>query len=206
MNELRRPVFFVSLFFAVLAAGCGPSFTPALEPGFAIPEGKVLVVGKVVLSPPFDAIGKKKIDKEPFEILMGTTFDLSQQIEEGAMYRVDEAIAPIIDSVFFFPLPPGVRYIRSGQIFKVIGHNMARPKAGQPIYEVLRVYRNIKVDAPANAKVVYIGTIVYQHDGKRTTSVTVRDEFDHAARELGKMKIPGLKSSDMVKKLAVVVK
>jgi hypothetical protein len=205
---IRRKAIFISflLLLMVVVAGCGPSFTEALKKGEDIPAGKVLAVGKIVLEPPFETMGKKKADDDPLEIQVGLTFDRSEQIKEGALYSPNEAISPAVNETFFFPLPQGTRYIRSGQVLKVIGHHINGPAAGTPIYEVLRLYKDVKLEIPGKAQVVYIGTIVYHHDGKRATSVSVRDEYENAVRELTKMKIAGLKGNGMVKKLAVVAK
>ncbi len=202
---MRWKEFAGILLFFTIFAGCGPSFTEALKQGDEVPDGTVLVVGKIVLEPSFEKMGKKKVDDEPLEIQVGMTADLSEQIKEGAMYMPTEAISPVINETFFFPMPAGVRYIRSGQVMKVVAHHINGPAAGSPIYEVLRVYKNIKLDVPGKAQAVYIGTIVYRHDGKRTTSVSVRDEYTSAARDLAKMKINGVKGA-MTKKLAAVVK
>ncbi len=202
---MRWKEFAGILLFFTIFAGCGPSFTDALKQGDEVPDGTVLVVGKIVLEPSFEKMGKKKVDDEPLEIQVGMTADLSEQIKEGAMYMPTEAISPVINETFFFPMPAGVRYIRSGQVMKVVAHHINGPAAGSPIYEVLRVYKNIKLDVPGKAQAVYIGTIVYRHDGKRTTSVSVRDEYTSAARDLAKMKINGVKGA-MTKKLAAVVK
>ena len=83
---------------------------------------------------------------------------------------------------------------------------MVGMKRGQPFFEVLNLYRNIKLDVPANTMAVYIGTIVYKHDGKRAVSVSVQDEYDQAMRELSRMNVQGLKPGSVVKRLAVVVK
>lgn len=205
---IQKKAGFVSilLFIMVVVAGCGPSFTETLKKGDNIPAGKVLAVGRIVLEPSFETMGKRKVDDNPQEIQVGLTFDLSEQIKEGALYSPNEAISPVVNETFFFPLPQGTRYIRTGQVMKVIGHHISGPAAGMPLYEVLRLYKNIKLEIPGKAPVVYIGTIVYHHDGKRATSVSVRDEYENAVRELAKKKIAGIKSNDMVKKLAVVVK
>ncbi len=203
---MRRKATFVStLLFVIVVAACGPSFTEALKKGDEVPAGTVIIVGKVVLEPSFETMGKKKVDDEPLDIQIGMTPDLSAQVKEGEIYMPAEAIAPVLNETFFFPVPAGVRFIRSGQVMKVVGHHINGPAAGQPIYEVLRVYRNIRLDVPGKAQAVYIGTIVYRHDGKRTTSVSIRDEYDSAARDLAKMKISGVKGG-MTKKLAAVVK
>jgi hypothetical protein len=203
----REKIFlYVLLLLVVIAAGCGPSFTEALKKGESIPEGKILVVGRIAIEPSFETSGQKKADDDPLQIQVGLTFDLSVQVKEGALYSPNEAFSPVVNETFFFPLPQGNRYIRSGQVMKVIGYHINGPARGTPIYEVLRMYKNIKLEIPGKAQIVYIGTIVYHHDGKRVTSVSVRDEYDSAVRELGKMKISGLKGNGMVKKLAMVVK
>lgn len=196
----------VGLAFLFLLSACGPGFTPPLNPGDTVPPDKVLVIGSIVLDPPFDTVGKKKKDKEPLEIRLGLTYDLRQEIREGALYSADEAIAPVVSEGFFFPLPAGSRYIRSGQVMKVVGHHVAGPAAGMPLYEVLTMYGNIKLDVPQNARAVYVGTIVYKHDGKKLLSVSVRDDHARAMQDLAGMKLAGVKPGDVVKRLAVVVK
>lgn len=203
---LRRIATFAGIIqMLMVLAGCGPAFTPALNKGDAIPAGTVLAVGKVVLEPAFETIGKRKVDDEPLEATLGLTFDLSREIKDGELYSASEALSPAVNETFFFPLSPGTRYIRSAQVMKVVGHHISGPSAGMPTYEVLRMYKNIKLDIPATAQVVYIGTIIYRHDGKRLVSISVRDEYDNAVRDLGKMKISGAKGA-MVKKLALAVK
>jgi len=198
---------FVSIpLFLAFIAGCGPSFTEALKKGETIPAGKVLMVGKIVLEPSFETTGKKKVDDAPVEILVGLTSDLSKELKEGDLYTANEALAPVVNETYFLPLSQGAHYIRSGQAMKVVGHHINGPAAGSPIYEVLRFYKNIKLEIPGKAQVVYVGTIVCHHDGKRVTSVSVRDEYDNAARELAKMKLAGIKGGGMAKKLAVIMK
>ncbi len=201
---MRNNIFLAVLCCVMFIPGCGPSFTSALEPGNEVPAGKVLVIGKFAVDPPFESSGKKKKDDAPLDIQIGLTFDLSQTIKEGALYSPDEAISPILYEVFFYPFPPGIRYIRTGQVLKVIGYHSGGPAAGKPLYEVLRAYKNIKLDVPSHAKAVYIGTIIYRHDGNRIVSVAVRDDYSQAMQEMAKMKVPGLKAGDVVKKLATV--
>jgi len=177
VKRRKESCIFILLLLMAVVAGCGPSYTEALKKEEAIPSGTVLAVGRIVLEPSLETTGKKKVDAEPQEIQVGLTFDLSEKIKEGAMYSANEAISPIVGETFFFPLPQGTRYIRSGQVMKVVGHHMNGPSAGMPIYEVVRMYKNVKLEIPGKAQIVYIGTIVYHHDGKRATSVSVRDEY-----------------------------
>ncbi len=58
---------------------------------------------------------------------------------------------------------------------------------------------------PDNVKAVYIGSIVFRHDGKRTTGVQVRDNFKQATKDLAAINIDGISSKDVVKKLARIV-
>lgn len=196
----------VSLLCLFLLTACGPGFVPQLNPGDTVPPDKVLVIGSVVLDPPFEKVGKKKKDNEPLEIKLGMTYDLKQEIKESTLYVPDEAIAPVVGEIFFFPLPAGTRYIRTGQVMKVVGHHVAGPAAGTPVYEVLNLYKNIKLDVPEKARAVYIGTIVYRHDGQKLLSVSVLDDYARAVQALRSMKFPGIKQEDVVKRLAVVVK
>jgi hypothetical protein len=150
-----KAIVFAFFLLSVVVVGCGPSYTEAIKKGEDVPAGKVVVVGKVLLEPPFETTGRKKLDDPPLDIMMGLSFELDDRINQ------DELIDPNINETFFFPLPPGRRYIRLGQAMKVVGHNIAD---GRPIYEVLRMHKNIKLDIPQKAKVVYIGTIIYHHD------------------------------------------
>lgn len=194
-----------------LVTACGPGFTPALNTGEPIPPGKVLVVGKFVLEPSWYTAKEKakygkKYGQEKLFIKVGMTKDLSKPVKEGKLYLPDEAISPALNEAFFYPLSPGTRYIRHGQVLKQKGHHWSGANAGAPVYDVLNLFKNIKITVPANAKVVYIGTIIYKHDGKRLRAARVRNEYGKARRELATMNIPGVRSRDMKKRLAKVVK
>jgi hypothetical protein len=206
-QSMNRITFFALIAMIGIAAGCGPSFTPALQKGEAVQSGKILVMGKIVIDPIW--FTKRDIEQQGGEIpniLIGMTYDLSKEATEGKLYYPDEGINPFLSEFFYYPLSPGKRYIRSGMAFKVKGHHMAGMVAGQAYYDSLQFYRNIRFEVPPNAKAVYIGTIVYKHDGKHATEILVRDEYSEAVQELEKMRIPGIHAGDLKKRLADVVK
>ena len=178
----------------LLIVGCGSFVEPLLKEE-AVPEGKVLVIGKVNVSPHFGKGGKEEWDY----IMMSMNDDLGRSVNS-----IDDAIDPAIGKVFFFPLSPGTKFFRVGQVMIPSG---SRAGVGGPrtTYDVLRMLRNIKVSIPAKARAVYIGTITYKHNGEKATDVTVRDEQDEAMQALAKMHFPGVASKDVVKKLAVVL-
>lgn len=195
---------FLSLVCVVFITGCG-SFSPALKRGEEIPPGMVLVIGKFVIDPPWYMNDTKpKPGEEKLNIMAGITNDLSIVVKENKIYKTDINISTPLYDVFYYPFPPGTKYIRHAQVMKPIGAHTSGAIRGATVFKVLKLYRNIKLDVPERAKAVYIGTIVYRHDGKRLRSVAVRDEYRQALRDLAEMKIPGLRNRDVVKKLAVV--
>ena len=190
----------LSLVCVVFITSCG-SFTPALIKGGEIPPGTVLVIGKFVVDPPWylnDA--KPKPGEGKLSIMTGITNDLSIVVKEDKIYTTDINLHTPLYDVFYYPLTPGTKYIRHSQVLKPIGEH----RSGATVFDVLKLYKNIKLTIPKKAKAVYIGTIIYKHDGERIRSVTVRDEYKKALRDLAKMKIPSLRSRDVVKKLAKV--
>lgn len=190
-----------------IAVGCGPSWTPALQKGDAVQSGLVVVMGKIVIDPIwFTKNDIEKQDGKMPNVRIGITYDLSQEVSEGRLYFPDEGILPTLGEIFYYPLTPNKRFIRSGMVFKVKGHHMAGMNAGQAYYDVLNLFRNVSFEVPPNAKAVYIGTIVYKHDGKHARAILVRDEYEEASRELEKMKFSGIHAGDLKKRLAVVVK
>ncbi len=78
--------------------GCG-SFVKPLSTGEAIPEGKVLLIGKVIVSPKF---GKVKEGERDY-IMMSMNDDLNRSINS-----IDDAIDPDLGSVFYFPFLPAL--------------------------------------------------------------------------------------------------
>lgn len=70
----------------------------------------------------------------------------------------------------------------------------------------LYLVKDLKIEIPEKAKAVYIGTIVFRHDGREATGVKVRDDFKQAAKDLMTKNIAGIASKDVVKKLAQVMK
>lgn len=184
--------------FAVLAfllTGCG-SFVEPLLKGGAVPEGKVLMIGKVVVSPHFGKVGKDERDN----ILMAMNDDLNRSANSQ-----DEAIDPDLGKVFYFPVSPGTKFFRVAQVMVPNGRYTVAAGGPRTNYDVLRMLRNIKVSIPARARAVYIGTITYKHNGEKATDVTVRDEQDEAMQALARMHFRGLTQKDVAKKLAVVL-
>lgn len=178
----------------LLFPGCG-SFVQPLLKGEAVPEGKVLMIGKVNVSPHFGKATKEEWDY----IMMSMNDDLGRSVNS-----IDEAIDPAIGKVFFFPVSPGAKFFRVAQIMIPSG---SRAGVGGPrtTYDVLRMLRNIKVTIPAKARAVYIGTITYKHNGEKATEVTVRDEQEEAMEALAKMGFRSVAPKDVVKKPAVVL-
>ena len=193
---------FVFVLAAVILGSPACSFSPMLKKGESVPDGKVLVIGKITVDPPVYKPGERPApdDEAQAVVLVGLTNDLSKPFKEGAFNVPDEALDPFPEDLFYALLSPGVRYIRNGQVRKpvvVLGHAE---------FEVIDFYRNIKLEVPARAKAVYIGTIHYKRNGKKAVSVSVRDDYEQAMQEFARMKVPGVKPGDVVKRIAVLMK
>jgi len=187
----------IALCLAVLVSllpGCG-SFVQPLLKGDAVPEGKVLMIGKVIVSPHYGKVSK---DERDF-IMMSMNDDLNRSVNS-----IDDAIDPDLGKVFYFPVSVGTKYFRVGQIMIPNGSRIGAG-GSRTTYDVLRMLRNIKVTIPAKAHAVYIGTITYKHNGEKATEVTVRDEQEEAMQALAKMHFRSLAPKDIVKKLAIVL-
>lgn len=200
--KLRHRILAFFLASAMLGSAACSSFSPMLKKGEAIPDGKVLVIGKITVDPPMYKPGERPApdDEAQAVVLVGLTNDLSKAYVEGEFNVPDEAIDPFPEDLFYALLSPGVRYIRSGQVRKPVVF------LGHAEFEVINFYRNIKIEVPASAKAVYIGTIQYKRNGKKALSVSVRDDYEQAMREFSTMKVPGVKPGDVVKRIAVLMK
>jgi len=179
----------------LLFHGCGSFVQPLLKEE-AVPGGKVLMIGKINVSPHFGKATKEEWDY----IMMSMNDDLNRSVNS-----IDDAINPPLGKVFYFPVSSGTRYFRVGQVMIPSG-SRAGVGGSRTTYDVLRMLRNIKVTIPANARAVYIGTITYKHNGEKATDVTVRDEQEDAMQALAKMHFRGLAPKDVAKRLAVVLK
>jgi len=194
-SEMKKNASYVLAVLALLLTGCG-SFVEPLLKGEAVPEGKVLMIGKVIVSPHFGKVDKDEKDY----IMMSMNDDLNRSVNS-----IDDAIDPDIGKVFYFPVSPGAKYFRVGQIMVPNGRYTVAKGGAKPNYDVLRMLRNIKVTIPAKARAVYIGTITYKHNGEKAIEVTVRDEQEEAMQTLAKMRFRSVAAKDVVKKLAVVL-
>lgn len=198
----RQGVLVFVLVSSLLGAAACSSFSPMLKKGEAIPAGQVLVIGKITVDPPMYKPGERPApdDEAQAVVLVGLTHDLSKPYADGALNVPDEAINPFPEELFYALLSPGVRYIRNGQVRKPV------VVWGRAEFEVIDFYKNIKIEVPANAKAVYIGTIQYKWNGKKALSVSIRDDYEQAMREFSSMKVPGVKPGDVVRKIAVLMK
>ena len=201
----------------LVVAGCAP-FNGSLKEGEALPDGKVLLVGAIALDPPVEQGRLVSIDVRGASrgvIRFALTNDLSKKVDPGTTIPIspDEVLLMKLKGLSCIPLQPGTRYIRMGMLDKSSRYYILAPPGPNGIstgfkgvdVTSLHLVRDLKIDIPDNVKVVYIGTIIFRHDGKRATGVQVRDDFKQAAKELAAMNISGVSSGDVVKKLAQVV-
>lgn len=71
---------------------------------------------------------------------------------------------------------------------------------------VLYLTGDVKLTIPDDVKAVYVGTLVYYHNGQEATRIEVRNEFATAMTHLAKWEIPGIRPEDVVERLAQVVR
>lgn len=214
-NLMKMNRFIVAMLAVFVFSGCAP-FQHSLKDGEALPDGKVLLVGAVALDPPLEQGEMVHYDVRGASrgvIRFGVTKDLSQKVDMKAMNPLssDEVLIMNLKGISCIPLNPGTRYLRLGIMDESSHASIPVVINGRPGFrgidvQSLYLIKDIKLDLPSNAKAVYIGTLVFQHDGKQATGVRVRDDFKQATKDLAAKQIPGLTSKEMVRKLAQVVK
>lgn len=203
----------VALLLTVSCAMLTVPYGTPIESGGSIPEGKVLLIGEFVLNPPVKARGKDKdvINLYMTNDLRGTivTDSISGILRNPAM---DEGMLVKFTGLSSIALSPGERYIRYGRYMKYNsvsgGYWGSGPGQGSsPTVEEdsIDLVKDIKISLPANAKAVYIGKIIFQHDNSRAIGVKIVDNYEDAMQEFAKLKIAGVKTSDIKKKLAVLI-
>lgn len=210
--------FMAALCCLLFVSGCAP-FRHSLQEGDSLSDGDVLLVGAVALDPPVEQGNMVHHDvmgasKGVMRVVL--TKDLSQKVDVNSLMSLstDDILLMKLKESSFIPLKPGIRYARLGIVdISSQGSIPVAPRgpggsAGFRGIDVQSLYlvRDLKLDIPEKAKAVYIGTIVFRHDGQYATGVRVRDDFKQAAKELAAKKIAGITSKDVVKKLAQVVK
>ena len=206
---------------AITLTGCSVKYLPRYEQVGAIPPGHVLVVSKVELRPKVNQ--QKDIEKifrgqnaiKRGEVKFLTSPNVDKPVKKGAMIPFD------INGGFdfnvsykdfsFILMPPGKTFIRRGEVVLGTGVASVSVSGGGAMtahrsFRELYLWGDVKVEIPADAKAVYIGNLIYNHDGKYSTKVRVKDDYKKARRALEKQKIPGIKGKDLKKKLARVIK
>lgn len=223
---MERTIRIVVLMCLTAAAACSGAFHAALEKGEPVPPGTVLVIGKFTVDPMVEQgnIGVQAARGTHTGIIkMNFGDDAAQPIDRDAMapFSATEQMDWSFTKTSFIPLLPGTRYARLGTLMldsRRYTYGVSRggsPGPGGVDITYLMLYGDIKIVVPQNAKAVYIGTIVYQHDLKNTKpnmfgypsrKVSVRDEYDKAMADLAAMKVPGITQKNVVKRLAVVIR
>lgn len=202
----------------LFTSGCAP-FLGSLKEGESLPDGQVLLVGAVALDPPVEQGTFVNIDvmgASQGVMRIALTKDLSKKVDLGSAMPIspDEVLLMKLKGISCIPLPPGIRYVRLGIVdLSTRASNLTTPTGpgGSPGFKgidvsALYLIGDLKLEIPEKAKAVYIGTIVFKHDGREATGVQVRDDFKQATKDLAANKFPGIAVNDIVKKLAKVVK
>ncbi|NNG04626.1 MAG: hypothetical protein HKM95_11065 [Inquilinus sp.] len=219
---MRRPNIraVLPLILVVLLAGCAsiaamysaPKYR-SVAAGQTPAPGEVLVIGRFVLDPPVQQGVLAYLD--PLDSKQNITFAVTEDLSEP----VDmDALIPMVPEAFlmaeynassFLPMPPGSRYLRMGSypITAYCSVQAIGPTGGCRAMhsEQVTLVENVRIGVPAGATAVYIGTIVFEHDGERGTRTYVRDDFRTALAELDALGIPGIDSRSVTKELAEIV-
>lgn len=213
---MRISHIIVALLMSLAVSACSVLTAPlssSLKSGDQVPTGKVLVIGKFVLDPDVKqgslagmAAGRGTLREV---IKLFATKDLSQKIKPDAIapLSVEEMIDARYPGTSFLPMAPGTRYVRMGEYATSAAGGYVNPAtSSMRVGNVnkIRFFSDIKLAIPANAKAVYIGTVVIRHDYYNATSVSVRDEYNDAMQQLAAMKLSNIKPRDVVKSLATV--
>ncbi|MEN8135757.1 MAG: hypothetical protein ABFS18_09530 [Thermodesulfobacteriota bacterium] len=220
---LKRSIVVSLLSMLLIASGCIisiPKYMPRVNDLAAIPPGHVVVVSKVQLKPAIS----QRIDVEKMfrganaikrnEVKFLTAQNVNNPVRKGTMVPFDIKGGYDFNVSFkdfsFNLMPVGTTYIRRGEVVVDSGvgsvSSMGGAMTGQRSFYDIYLWGDVKVEVPAGAKAVYIGTLVYEHDGKYSKKVKVKDEFKKAQRALEKKKIPGIRGKDLKKNLAKVIR
>jgi hypothetical protein len=202
MTTLVRVTFAGLAILSAVSAGFTSPHHKLLKRGREVPDGMVLLIGKVVIDPP----------GHPFDTTYGVsmTADLSQPVvfgKRGVDFREDEWMDALYGGPTFAAITPGMRHIRlvSLAISPAAGSTRGPGLvASRPF--VLHLTGDVKLTIPDDVKAVYVGTLVYYHNGQEATRIEVRNEFATAMAHLAKWEIPGVRPEDVVERLAQVVR
>ena len=207
----------IPMLLASTVSACSMLTAPlssSLKQGQGVPSNQVLVIGKFLLDPHVEQGSLTGMSaargtlRGVIKLLL--TKELSQPVkpEDLVPLAPDELIDVKFPGTSFIPLTPGTRYVRLGQYATSASGRFVNPAtSSMRIADVntLWLYADIKLTIPANAKAVYIGTVVYKHDGYNTSAVAVRDEYADAMQQLTAMKLSNIRPKDVVKSLATAV-
>lgn len=198
--------------------GCGVAQLPAYEPGASVPPGKVIVIAKLDLRPGVKQGAMSKAHfivgaPEADEARVYTSPVADKPVDKDAVIPFDLTGASQMNLSYAHPsvvlMDPGVRFIRMGEFTLSATTSWRRNPVGEmrgsANVEKLTLYGDLKLDIPATAKAVYIGTLRYEHNGVESRKVSVVDDYKKTMKELSKMKL-GISSKDVVKRLARVVR
>lgn len=209
----------IALTAICLSAGCGLPQHARLAPGNPVPTDKVLVVTRTQFNPPIS----QNFDYEKYCVGPGCAgqgeVELFLYPDNGKEITMDpNASTPLkgasemhvsFEGFSFILMPPGKWYIRHGIVTHtrqqtdetvICGTSIARYS-----YQKLLISGDLEVKIPLDARAVYIGDLLYDHDGSMTQKVRVRDEYNQARKALEKMNFMDIKGSDLKRMLATVV-
>lgn len=206
------------LFAVIFLSGCGITQFPAYQPGSSVQPGKVLVITKLDLRP---GVKQEPLGKNTYiagapkedEAIIFTSPVADKPVDKEALFPFDLTGACQMNVSYAHPsvvqMDPGVRFVRLGDFTISITSDWVYSANGRvartPKTRCLRLYGDLKLDIPADAKAVYIGTLRYEHDGAKSTKVTVVDDYKKTMAELNKMEL-GISSKDVKKRLAKVIR
>ena len=117
------------------------------------------------------------------------------------------------DPIYFYtkklsvlPVTAGTQYVRYGN-YLISMYCSTMTSTGCKAYSENNVqsYHELKIIVPQDAKAVYLGTLILEHDGQYVKRIRVVDDFDTVRAKLTAADIPGVKPAEVRKSLAVVL-
>jgi hypothetical protein len=172
----KTRIVVIGVILLVSACCVSGNFYDALEKGEGVPQGKVLLIGKLTVEPMVEqgnVIVQAQRGTHKGVIKMNFGDNADQPLDKDALvpFSSTEQMDFNFKKTSFIPLDPGTRFARwvpDARFFEV---HLRR----QPVERLLRRRRHHlyhatrrEIVVPQKAKAVYIGTIIYQHDLKST--------------------------------------
>jgi hypothetical protein len=188
-----------SAFLCAGGLGCAVLSAPVRSPlrnGQQVPAGVPVVLTRVVLDPPVEqgVVSGVSVKGDLHQVIkFALTRDLSEPVDLDSTVYVspDEIMDLRLQGWSAVPMPAGTRYVRLGQLYVEL-YAKATSASGEMRAvkkRELLLPGDVKLEVAPDVQAVYVGTLVYRHDGERATAVEIRDERAEAVAEASRLEI-----------------